>query len=927
MNRPSAIPLTDARALEAALVGGKAASLGRLVADGLLVPQAGVLTTHFFAPWIDAMTASPEWHDLRAVLDDTDGSRAAGIEQRCTALKARAARLEFNLWQRQALDDVADHAGHGIVAVRSSAPGEDLAHASFAGLYETRLHVRPADLAAAVRHCYSACFDVRLIVYKAERKLDPTPSFAAIVQRQVPSDISGVAFSLNPHNNDFDEVVVNATRGLGDRLVAGEVDPDQWVVDKVNGTTVESRVGARPGESDATACLDDARLAAVTTAVSAVETLFGCPVDVEWAFEDTRLHLLQARPITTYIPLAEEIQTAPGQQRLLYVDPSLGEGITMSGPITPLSVDLFAKLFEWLGSYVFGPSPRETNAKGRLRPRRWFHGRPAWLDRRRRRRTAKRSADSARGRFLDPDLKRGIVGAAGVRLYGNASHLMLFRDLRKVAPEKRFVDTTLAELFATADLEPYRVKPPPNLARRRMIPAVAKAMVRLGPFVAALMRAILRPNAFLAGYRDDLAAFEAELATTDTEVPIAELALGLYTAVARVSLTATAPALVMFIYGGTEALMGLIDTSSARQRRLVMDIRGGGDELVLEMGLAMYRLTRLLPARAFSDPVALAERIAARDAPADFLAGWDDFLQRFGCRGPLEMDLANPKYGDDPQLLLGQLATVALGDADPVATHAQRRHARESAYAELSRELPPRKRRKLARIHRTIEALENVREMPKHHFAMVNMVLRRRLLTSAERWVAEGRLDRVEQVFEMALDDFDRAETDDTLDLRAVVAERGAFYRDVKARVRHFPHLIDSRGRVLKPVREFQPGELRGVPVSPGIVRGPAKVLDSPLEKTLLPGDVLVAHTTDPGWTPLFINVAAVLLEVGGELQHGALLAREYGKPCVAGIVGLMERLQDGQIVEVDGDQGVVRIIESARDATRESPTGPRWRS
>ena len=885
MNGLLAISLADARALDRSLVGGKAASLGRLVAEDLPVPQAEVLTTPFFAPWFDAMTSAPEWQDLRAVLIDSDGAEAGEIDERCSALKARASLLEYSIEQRRALDEVADRNGHGVLAVRSSAPEEDLAYASFAGLYETRLEVAPADLAAAVRECFAACFDARLLVYKAERNLDPTPSFAAIVQRQVASDISGVAFSLNPHNNDFDEVVVNATRGLGDKLVAGEVDPDQWVVDKVNGTTVESRVGTQAGEPDATGSLDDAQLAAVTTAVSAVEALFGCPVDVEWAFEGPRLYLLQARPITTYIPLPEEIQTAPGEQRLLYMDPSLGEGITMSGAITPLSVDLFAKLFEWLGDYAFG------------------------VGRRRRRRTAKRNADSAMGRFFDPDLKRGIVGAAGVRLYGNASHLMLFRDLRKVAPEKRFVDTTLAELLATADLEAYRVKPPPNLARRRMIPAVVRAMMRLAPFVASMARAILRRDAFLARYRRDLAAFEAELAAIDTDMPIVELARQLYIAVARVSLTATAPALVMFIYAGTEALMGLIDTSSSRHKRLAMDIRGGGDELVLEMGLAMYRLTRLLPASAFSDPAALARRIAARKAPEDFLAGWDDFLRRFGCRGPLEMDLANAKYGDDALLLLRQLATVALGDVDPVATHADRRQAREAAYAELSRELPARKTRKLARIHRTIEAFEGVRELPKHHFAMANMVLRRRLLQSAEGWVAQGRLDRVEQVFEMTMDDFDRAETDDTLDLRALVAEHGAFYRDVKARVRHFPHLIDSRGRILKPVREYQPGELKGVPVSPGIVRGPANVLDSPLDKTLLPGDVLVAHTTDPGWTPLFINAAAVLLEVGGELQHGALVAREYGKPCVAGIVGLMERLEDGQIVEVDGDQGVVRIV------------------
>ena len=867
MNRPLVVPLTDARALEASLVGGKAASLGRLVAENFPVPQAELLTTHFFVPWIEAMTSAAAWRDLRTALIDSDRLDTGEIEQRCAALKARASRLELDVKQRQALNEIADRAGDGVFAVRSSALEEDLTHASFAGLYETRLHVTRADLAAAVRQCFAACFDARLVVYKAKRHLDSAPSFAAIVQRQVASDVSGVAFSLNPNNNDFDEMVVNAARGLGDKLVAGEVDPDQWVIDKVNGRTVESRVGARGGEPDASACLDDAQLAVVTNAVSAVESLFGLPVDVEWAFEGPRLYLLQARPITTYIPLPEEIQTAPGEQRLLYLDPSLGEGITMSGAITPLSVDLFGKLFDWLGSYAFGSS------------------------------------------FLEPNLKRGIVAAAGVRLYGNASHLMLFRDLRKVAPEKRFVDTTLAELLATVDLEPYRVKPPPNLARRRMIPALAKALVRLGPFVVSLARAILRPKAFLAGYRDDLAAFESELATTDTNVPVVELARRLYIAVARVSLTATAPALLMFIYRGTEALMRLVDPSSSRHRGLAMDIRGGGDELVLEMGLAMYRLTRLLPASAFSDPVALAERIAVREAPADFLAGWDDFLQRFGCRGPLEMDLANPKYGDDSLLLLRQLGTVALGDADPVATHAQRKRARKAAYGELSRALPARKRRQLARIHRTIEAFESVREMPKHHFAMANMVLRRRLLQSAARWVAQGRLDQAEQVFQMTLDDFDSAETDDALDLRALVAERGAFYRDVKARVRHFPHLIDSRGRILKPVREYRPGVLKGVAVSPGIVRGPANVLDSPLDKTLLPGEVLVAHTTDPGWTPLFINAAAVLLEVGGELQHGALVAREYGKPCVAGIVGLMERLEDGQVVEVDGDQGVVRIV------------------
>jgi pyruvate,water dikinase len=100
--------------------------------------------------------------------------------------------------------------------------------------------------------------------------------------------------------------------------------------------------------------------------------------------------------------------------------------------------------------------------------------------------------------------------------------------------------------------------------------------------------------------------------------------------------------------------------------------------------------------------------------------------------------------------------------------------------------------------------------------------------------------------------------------------------------------------------------------VSEGVVTGPVKVLHTPHEKPIEKGDVLVAYTTDPGWTPLFVNAAAVVLEVGGMLQHGAVVAREYGKPCVAGIDGVMTKLQDSQLVEVDGTAGIIRLISPA---------------
>jgi pyruvate,water dikinase len=87
------------------------------------------------------------------------------------------------------------------------------------------------------------------------------------------------------------------------------------------------------------------------------------------------------------------------------------------------------------------------------------------------------------------------------------------------------------------------------------------------------------------------------------------------------------------------------------------------------------------------------------------------------------------------------------------------------------------------------------------------------------------------------------------------------------------------------------------------------KVLHAPDEKPLWPGEVLVTQATDPGWTPLFLNAGGVILEVGGLLQHGALVAREYGKPCVAGIENVTGLLKDGQVVELDGTNGLVRLI------------------
>ena len=161
------------------------------------------------------------------------------------------------------------------------------------------------------------------------------------------------------------------------------------------------------------------------------------------------------------------------------------------------------------------------------------------------------------------------------------------------------------------------------------------------------------------------------------------------------------------------------------------------------------------------------------------------------------------------------------------------------------------------------------------------------------------------------MSEIDRALHQPDFDIRAAAIARGSNFHKLQTRVKHFPMAIDSRGRILRPQKKAETGSFKGAPISPGTVTGPIKVLNNPFEKDIEPGDILTAVTTDPGWTPLFINAAAVILEIGGELQHGALVAREYGKPCVAGIPDVTNLLHDGQIVEVDGSAGTIRIVSN----------------
>ncbi|MCP4231704.1 MAG: hypothetical protein GY771_16360 [bacterium] len=858
-------------------VGGKGFSLIRMVEAGLPVPPGVVLTTEFFEPWFDEIKASAMWQ----VLADATPDKWATL---CNESKGLCPALPLTATQRQALEGLRKNLaalGDNVqFAVRSSSPEEDLASASFAGGYETRLNVLPTDVDDAVRYCFASSLDERVLVYKKDHGFDVlSPRIAVVVQQQIDSEVAGVGSSLNPLTNDYDEAVIDANWGLGESVVAGLASPDHFIVDKVGRQVIEKELGAkqvsiwtdpgggtieRKGHRSTEQTLSDDQLGELTEMICQIEALYEKPMDIEWAYTGGHLFVLQARPITRYVPLAPEMMTRPDERRRLYADAALSKGMTLNSPISPLGL-------AWLEGFML------SLVKG-LQP--------------------------------GDDPENGLLFAAGGRLYMNLSFLMRLTNVKRFAKfNAADSDVVLAGIMANIDQGRYRLSKKPPWMFFRFLGFIPKVLSLYRWTFWNVLRAILFPEHAWRVYRRKVESYEKEFTeNVDYNLPFEEFRRTYTIRMLRSLFDVTIPA----VMAGLIPPGFVIPKNSAELNALAGKLEVGfTGNIVVEMGIALFRLSQLLNQSDFEDLSELSDRISNRQMSAEFMGAWDGFLVRFGCRGPLEMDLASPRYAADPGLALRQMSFMIDGEGfNPDVAHTRNIEERRRAYEDLMSRLGWLRRMLLRRIHKVRELFVGTRDTPKHHLVLLTYALRKRAIIEGRRLVEENRIDTAEEVFDLTFRDLGAAAQDLSMDLRKIREDRTRFLKILKARVTEFPNVIDSRGRILRPPpRKEKAGEMSGVAVSPGVVIGRVKILRNPYEKSIDKGDVLVAYTTDPGWTPLFVNAAAVLLEVGGVLQHGAVIAREYGKPCVVGIDGLMTKFYDGQKIEVDETAGVVRLL------------------
>lgn len=841
-------------------VGGKGFSLIKSSASGLPVPPGFVLPVSFFNPWLNQLRLSPQWAWFI-------GAKPEDLKEACTALKQATSEFRFDSNQLETVSkSLSNFDPETLFAVRSSSPEEDLEGASFAGGYETILGANKSTIENAVLRAFASCLDYRVALYKSEHGFDvSSPKIAVVIQKQIASDVAGVGFSINPLTNNFDEAVFNANFGLGETVVGGLATPDTYRVDKVAKRVIDKQIGAketsiwldtaggtteRPSPHRAHLCLNDSQILELSDLVSKVEQLYGKPIDTEWAFEQGKLYLLQARPITALVPVAANLMTEPGQRKQLFVDMTIiVQGLYK--PMSPMGTWAIRTLIDQASTRLLGAG------------------------------------------ILHAPHDSVLVVEHG-RIYANASNIMAMFGKEKFGHFIANVDPITSKALLQAD-DSYLSErdafhhPPFHLIMQ--LPAIA----------VHLLEARLLPEHAHRTAQREIAKFMAEVRDRAlTHEPVYEKADELLGKAFKFIIKTSAPLFAASRLALTRLKALLLPDDEPLLNKLE---RALPNNVTTEMGLALYHLSQM------------------ESGSTLFAAEWQTFMNLYGHRGPVEFDIASPRYRDAPQMLLDQVETLresATAEDNPQCRFDRAQTERHEAFEELCQRVHARSNwlqlKRFQSLYRVYETLGGYREIHKYLLIFALDQVRTPLLTHARALVDQERLDNENQVFDLFMSDLSTAAKDPSYDLRAA-GRRNRIFSDKLAAVPVLPSLFDSRGSILRPVPAApREGEVSGTPISPGISRGRIKVLSEPDEKPLLRGEILVARATDPGWTPLFVNASAVILEIGGMLQHGALVAREYGLPCVSGIPNATSLWQDGTLVEVDGSSGLIRVIQDCAE-------------
>jgi len=886
MTRPYTLPFSSIRAADLPLVGGKGANLGEMTHAGFPVPTGFCVATTAFDQF---MRSCPQADELYARLDtvstDLETARQVGQAVRETLLTVpmpdSIAEAIRDAWQMAGVDEA--------YAVRSSATAEDLPDASFAGQQDTYLNVIGEEaLLDAVRRCWVSLFTDRAILYRDQNNFSHRDvQLSVVVQQMVMSEMSGILFTADPLTGHRHTATIDASFGLGEALVSGLVSPDAYRVDKRDMTIIERQIadkqiaiypkkegGIKQVELTDTqrtqTVLTNAQIIELAQLGTKVEAHYGSPQDIEWGIVGDQLYLLQARPITSLYPI-ENLQSQDGSLRVYF---SVGNQQMMTSVMSPLGMSGLATVFPIAKS--------------------------------------------------EGELETFIVHPSGGRLFADLTEPMRHPIFGRLVP------IVLSQFDALAPEMMSLVTSRPEFQKRSAIrlnwPTLCFMAWMVRQVIGNLLwrdltdfpkRATVKLNEGTQKHKKLIA--EASSAEDKVEAAIKAISSMLDVAIFWI------PTLAAGVLG-TKMIKKVGDGRADEDALESFDLAHRGN-VVTEMNLMIGDVADIarqspgltaLFADVGMDSTAFLEKARAVEDSGPFLAAWDKMMAQYGSRASSEIDIRAPRWYEEPLPVLQVIATFLQKEAGSHRTQhkaleAKREKGVESLIQTVER-LPF--GRLLARmLRRMLHVVENGAVLREHHkFALIERlrIAKEAVKEIAQKYVDDGKLEEADDIWFLRWPELLAFTKGDLPDPKGLITKRRAAF----VQYEHMtpPALITSDGET--PVVKYQvedapPGALVGNAVSPGVIEGIARVIRDPHTETLDPGDILIAPFTDPGWTPLFINAGGLIMEVGGVMTHGSVVAREYGIPAIVGVPKATTELQSGQRLRIDGNRGVIEILEA----------------
>ncbi len=926
--------LDEVDADSVALVGGKGANLGELVAAGVPVPAAFCVTTEAYRWFVDHYGLSARLGEL---LHEVDYSDPAGIEARASTIRNlildSPVPEELAGQIATAYQALEERLGPGVaVSVRSSATAEDLPGMSFAGQQDTYLYISGREaLIDAVRCCWSSLWTDRAIAYRHTQGFDhESVLLAVVVQEMFASEVSGVMFTANPLTSNPSQFFLNVSWGLGEAIVSGHVNPDQLIVDKQSLEVVDRTINEKlvmtardaSGQGSATVAvpddlrrvqsLEDARVRELCELGQRIEEHFGYYQDIEWGFAEDRFAILQTREITgADLDLGRELELwkTPDALATMYDErwtwSRAYSDEVQTGPSTPS----FYTVLQLGMTYLKAMALTLTKTDHLL----------------------EFGADN----FLDFPYFRWY----GARAYYNLA-FERERIRRFIPPFAR----TEAALWPFPAEERHEIKSMPfdwdtYLGLLQMLHDSNPDVSLLGTtkvMYEGLVRWTAEEQLFWDTFDLDQASVDEildEQMTSHTDSKFGE----------NVTLPFT-----IYLYVLPAALEALcqawLDDNDARiYNRLV----GGLQTKTAEENIALWRLSRgvatspeLREIVERTEDSDLINALAMTDAGRQFLVAFDTFVAEYGHRGGAERDAYHMRWLDNPALIFQSLRLmIDLNEhQSPEAHEARQRaemlHTKAECVARLSGEsddlgefnwVLTLSRMGGGQLNERAEVFEWLVDLVQDYcyyrdyerfYNDKNMARPRHLYQAIGRKLTRaGVLDEVDDIFFLGREEMRMA------------GAGGLTARQVAHRVRSRRRVYNKYSRQEPPkyIRGWEPfddnnvdaeGALVGIGSSSGVVTGTARVCRDLSEiGKVKPGDILVTVATDPGWTTVFSIVGGVVVETGGVVAHAVMISREYGLPCVANLTRACDEIPDGSTITIDGMRGRVVVhlpIEAA---------------